>query len=402
MDMLSKAIKQGECLFFVIYFLYCVDIIIGASVINIPGVVIKLLRLAFVLLAMIKIINFDNYSTQQISIIGIVLVSLLLMRAFGGYSKPIWTIIMIFSAYKVEFKSILKMTLFNIVCLSGVVICACLVGAIPDYTYIHNLGDRKVLAHSLGFNYYSTLAYYAMTLTIAYIYLRNNRLRYEELACLMIANVLFYQIHTTRVSFYLTILFVVIYYTVVKRRLFRFYNHLWKTIATCLPYALFGGTFLLIYLYQKGILALSSPKLRTVVSRIRFSIRGFDEYGLKFFGSKFAMIGNTDLMYGSASKGWYIDSAFVYIVLAYGIVFSVILIGLYTVVYRHIYCLNDDINYIWMGMILLGCCINNFILSPVINPLLFLIPEAVSGLGSDLKSKGGYSEQVKSTQYTEY
>ena len=111
----------------------------------------------------------------------------------------------------------------------------------------------------------------------------------------------------------------------------------------------------------------------------QYAVEAIEKYGIRLFATRVQQFGNTAKVYGSAESAFYIDSGYVYSVIAYGIIFTVLVLVLYTILFRYLYQTNEKILYLWVATMLFSSIMNNFLYDIMNNPVLFLIPAAVFG-----------------------
>ena len=256
---------------------------------------------------------------------------------------------------------------------------SCVVNILPDYTYTHRMGDIIKVAHSYGFKYYSSPGYIAMALTAIYLYLHENS-SYFKLGIIAFINYALFLYHTNQTSILISVFLIIVYIFTRKIKILTFDNKIWNCFSTVFPSLLCLGTVELINLYAINALILSQS-FSTLTSRLKYSLQAINQYGISLFGTKVTMYGNTQRYYGNATSGFYIDSGFLYSLIAYGIIFTVVLILIYTIIYKYtVKC--DGFLFVWMSVILAACVVNNYLLSCYFNPLIFLLPQAIQNLSN--------------------
>lgn len=119
--------------------------------------------------------------------------------------------------------------------------------------------------------------------------------------------------------------------------------------------------------------------MNTIVGRLEYSVEAIERYGIHMFSTRVEQLGNTALVYGGESSAFYIDSGYVYSIIAYGIFFTVISLMAYTVLLRYLYMTKQRVLYLWIVTMLFASIMNNFLYDIINNPVLFLIPVAVLG-----------------------
>ncbi len=372
-------VKLKDFLFFSALTFYCLYYFLNTSLFGpmFPGA-LRLVRMIVVALVFMKWMIAERYTEKKIWIWGVLLLSLVSIIVIGRYKVIFMSICLIISGQDIDFEKIVKALFLNTIIWSLLIAAACTVGIIPDYIYDHQLGGKIMTAHSLGFKYYSTLGYFSMAVTMMWIYLR-KKVHILELIVLAVCNYLLFLVHTTNLSFYLTLLFMAAYFCVEKVHLIRFADKFWKFFATILPFSLCSITVLIVFAYKKGLFKVGISWMNTIVGRLEYSVEAIERYGIHMFSTRVEQLGNTALVYGGESSAFYIDSGYVYSIIAYGIFFTVISLMAYTVLLRYLYMTKQRVLYLWIVTMLFASIMNNFLYDIINNPVLFLIPVAVLG-----------------------
>lgn len=384
-----RRIKVSDFLFFNALICYCAHYFLNASLLEeiLPNIFFTLLKIVILALLFLKWMTVENFTEKKIFTWGIILSALLLVMLTGGYRALMLSVCLIISGQNVDFDKIIKVLFFNTIFWLVVIVLLCKIGILPDYTFEHNVGGVSTVAHSFGFKYYSWIGYISMAATMMWIYLR-KRLNIFELGILVALNVLLYKFHTTNLPLGLTLLFILAYFVVEKMHIIQFKSKVWKMVATILPVVLCSFTFTVVIAYGKGLFSLSISWMNTIVSRLKYSVQAIEEYGIHLYATNVEQLGNTAKVYGEADSSFYIDSGYVYSIIAYGIIFTVIILVFYTILFRYLYKNNNRILYIWITSLLFASCVNNFLYDIINNPVLFLIPTALFNGGS-LKNNSG-------------
>lgn len=374
-------VKLSTLCFFSAYTLFIITKLIGSSLYNrmLPSYWQSAVNLLIVIILIAKWAFCERLTYRKFIVCASVFLvtSIVVLRA--QYGRLFISIFLVMSGRDIEFRKIVKWTAIEAFLIMLFVFVSCKVGILRDYTYTRFGG----IAHSYGFLYYSSFAYLSMLLTISFCYLQKEKIKYRHILILIVLNYLMYKLHTTRLTLVVIYAFLFLYVIIYKFHWVVLKKRIWLYVATLMPLVMFVLTFALVLMYQQGNFALTNVFYSTLISRLRFSAQALDEYGVHLFGTHLSMVGNVAMTYGDAEQYFYVDSAYIYTVIAYGLVFSVVLMILYTVLYRYIYRVGDQFAYLWLAVMLIACVVNNFIVSPIYNPLLFMIPEALLKRGID-------------------
>ena len=118
-------------------------------------------------------------------------------------------------------------------------------------------------------------------------------------------------------------------------------------------------------------------------SRLLMGKTAFEQYHLKLFGQSIQMVGIKSATFGEGHQVYfYIDSGYVYALIGYGILFTALLLTLYTIVLRNTAKKEQGVLFIWAVTVTLFSISNNAWVSITYNPLLFyvIVPEASNAL----------------------
>ncbi|MDO4619767.1 MAG: hypothetical protein Q4B09_03995, partial [Lachnospiraceae bacterium] len=265
----------------------------------------------------------------------------------------------------VPFRKIVKNVFFATAFWTSFVAVSCAAGILRDYTYRHVTGFGTLTARTLGFNYYSYFAYMTLALTLMYLYLRDRRCTYIELAILAAVHVLLYfRIHTTALVMLTAEGLLVLFVICVKWRWICFKSRIWEMLGMLLPWAIFGGTWFLVWSYQHQnyLFAAFQKQFATLASRLKMSGDAYQLYGIRLFGNRIVLEGNSYVNYETMKGGLYIDSNYVYLPIVYGALFTAVFLLLLSLLYRYIYRLQQPYLFLWFGIILVIAVVNNFLL----------------------------------------
>lgn len=398
-------VKLKDLLFFLALGLLIMNKMLGQSAMNWPGLFSKIVQIVILIILAAKWFIKRKYTFRKLVYACFVIVCSLSVYFSGGYGNVIVDFFLIISADDIDFRHIIKFSLYEMLAISGCFFLLSQIGMIPDYTYSRGFVNNGMVAHTYGFLYYAMPAYIVMIAIIEYCYLRGDKCRYVELLLLGILNALLYQVHTTRLALFIGFAFLLGYMIVFKLRLINIKGFFWKNIATLTPLASMLVMIWLVSLSAKGYFDLGKGFWETLNARFIYSALALKNYGVHLFGTEVQMVGSYLLTYGGATDpGIYIDSGYIYILVAYGLLFTALLLISHVALLKYLYKKNYIFCYLWLEILLLASNVNNFLLDPMFNPVLFLLPKAISeGIRVarkriDEKSYHGEIEDIPHTQ----
>lgn len=383
-----QKVRIKDLLFYLTLTLYCAYYYIDASLFDylIPGIVLTAMKMVIFSLLFIKWIVGEKYTVRKLIISVTTLLVVIIVSIIGKYSSLLLVMMIIISCSDICFDNLLKVLEINIWFWFLVIVFACKIGVLQDYTFPRVIFGRACIAHSLGYKYYSWLGYTSMALTMLWVY-RIKKIKIKDIVISLIINGAFFVIHTTNLSMILTLIFILGCYCTETRKIIDLTKRIWKGVAVVLPLGLYSTTLAMIYQYSEGKITLSTPFLSTIVSRLRFSVQAFEIYGIHLFGTQVVQVGNTDIYYGNKTEGIYIDSGFIYSTIAYGVILTCILMIIYTWLGLYLYKEKEKILYVWLMTLMLACCVNNFVCDIINNPVILLFPNVIVNYSRKRKIK---------------
>ncbi|MFU0913103.1 hypothetical protein [Kluyvera intermedia] len=250
------------------------------------------------------------------------------------------------------------------------------------FTYAFNLypettldlyRDNNIYRYSLGYRFPTFLPNFYFHLVLCWFFLRRDNANVVDIIIISIINYYIYILTDTRAVYYLVILTCVIvfllkycninYRTLFLGGLFRF--------LTKYSFLIFGAIAIYFqYTYNPEINWMAN--LNSIFSgRLALGHWGFELYDIKLFGNFVEFV---SILEASASdKFFYIDSAYVQLLLVYGIVIYFLIMYGYTKIGKEI--INNDNKYFGMVLILLFAhsITDPQLMSPEFNPFILCL-----------------------------
>lgn len=307
---------------------------------------------------MLGIFIFSALSTDRLYLI---IYMMFLMNAKYSNFKKIVKVSFIVTAFSVLF----------------VVLC-CKMHIVEDLVYSR---DGVENAHSYGFGHYSSISYYSLYLTIMWLYMKKNTIGYPQLAILTLFNYGIYKITTTRLGFYIVLLVLLMYVVIEKNCIINTASKLIVFLSTIGFSATFIVCLTLNYAYDPEKHGPDSILFKidsALNNRLGLGHEALTNYSPKLFGQKIEMVGIKTAVFGKGNdKYFYIDSGYIYAFLGYGIIFTFIVLVLYTFIIRNSAKNHRNVIFIWAFAVMVFTIANNAWISIIYNPLLFyaVIPE---------------------------
>ena len=284
-------------------------------------------------------------------------------------------LLFLLAAGSLDFWRLLKVNLWTLLGGWLLVTLSCLAGLIENRTYPRPaLG---VTAQTLGFNYYAYPTMILFTCSVIYLVLKGKKTSWFSLLSVFLLNVLAAQIYTTRIYLWAVAAFEVYLILACKFSLFSLKSRLFLYLARWGHLLCFLGS-LALYTFYESSHPLWAALNAALSGRLQLGSQGLSAYGIHLFGTEVIMYGNAERVYGNVTaQSNYIDSGYLYTLLAYGILFTLLLLLCYTWIFQYLYRQKEVLLYGWLGLFMFLNIFNNYLLLLEINPLLLLTLTAV-------------------------
>lgn len=333
-------------------------------------------------------IEFDDHGAMYIVAIGLLLVRivsmnvkinsffavgiicpLFLLGLFHSWDPLIPVISMILLASKdIEFKKIVEVSFSINLVMTIALLSFCLIGVVDDVTSIRYLGGNMITCHGMGFNHSSKLPTYFFFLFLESYYLKRKNMKKIELLFWLIGGRLIFAFCAERLRFYNLVI------AIIMMLLFGFFKNRLKgakrIIALVIYPALCVLTNVLGYLYDPSNSILYAMNVM-MSGRLYLEKYAFNHYGLSLFGQNINM-GESTIIVNGVKEYFYIDSAYTYIFIVYGIIIGLAIMVTYTIGAYKACNRNDDFLLLWFICVAVDLLIGNQMLSVWMCPLLFV------------------------------
>lgn len=285
-----------------------------------------------------------NYSFLRVVIMGLLLV--VTLKIMGNSYGLIFLSAMIFivSARDVNFEKILKTFITVILMLFIITIGGNKLGIIDNIVSIQDGRFRN----SLGFSYVSFPSQFAFFLTAAFLAWRKRQISYLELIFLLVVDIYIYKNAMTTSPFVLSlglILYVFVTKLIDKDIIVRFSLTRVLSIMT-----FFIAPAILWWLCFKAPIGIFMMADKFVNNRLRLSVAGIKNFGVSLFGQKVQFITLDSVGRFSANYN-YIDSSYFQNLVVNGLIFTVIILLLFTyATYKSVYYRNDILTVVLVAL----------------------------------------------------
>ena len=341
----------------------------------------KLTRYVCLLIFLVRILLSDMHlAARAVSTVAAVFCAVMMIQKMSGAGITfLYIFLMIMALKDISFKKTCKVMFWTCLICYFTVVLADAVGLIGLPPMVD--GDR--VREYLGFRFVSFPSFYIFNIffcgAYAYTDLRGTaREKYERgervekfpwpvLAFLAVFNLYVYIKTDTNIPFLITTLFILLYVLCVYRG--------WNLFPNCFPMRFLAGIcYPALAFFSYEVVVHYNPNSKTWLKideklahfRIRHSATGLKLYGISPLGQIVRQNGNL-----KSPNYFYIDSAYMKMLINYGLIFSILLFGIFSLISVAAVKNEDTVLCIWMVCIAAYSLMNNVVLNPEQNCSLF-------------------------------
>lgn len=277
---------------------------------------------------------------------------------------------LIMAAYNIPFSHIVRMCIKTFVVVFAIVLLAVSVGLIEDRLYDRELDSfGRSFAHDLGFKYYSFYSYLGMGFVQCCLYLWRRRLNVVKILFLILFSYVFFLLSTTRLQLYACTAFIIAIF-VLPHFPKKILDNKFLAVIAIVAYPLI--CFIQYYVSKYFILSLfydGYDELNHAMSgRLSLNEEAFIRYDVNLWGNDLDF--ETEIR--NAKYYFFIDSGYVSTLLGDGLVFTCIILLLYSILTYKIYKAKAYYLYIWILLYAILNISNGFLVAILENPILLL------------------------------
>ena len=305
----------------------------------------------------------------------IMVIGLIISAITTTNRRNLFVIFILLSAYKTDYKKIIKATMIMQIILTSCTVLMSVMGVTRDYI----VARGSIRRHSLGFSYPTNLSQMLMFACTLYIYSVGKNVKYSELFAMQFANALVYYVTNTRAEFLLLELIII---ATGISKLFRGEKGEAFILKVKKGYSYFFSRTFPIYPIISFIICLSYKwegiwvKLNYYLSnRLKQTVLVVYEHGIKLFGEKIEFLGlglKEKLAYGNYSSN-FVDNEYIQLMLSEGLVFITCFIILLSILLIMLYKKGKYGEVILCSVYLLFGLINPRIVNLLYCPILFMV-----------------------------
>lgn len=375
--------SQIEKVILLMYWVYAYLSILDASLLSF-GLVMRILRWGVTIGGLFLFCLM--YMNKGMSIGRLILISSVLILFFIAAETTDRSYLIVYAVFiilssRCKFEDVVRTSLFSASIALITILALCGLGVLTDYIYYQS-GNRE--AHCFGFAYYSTFPFIVFYCSAMFLYLKKEKATLLNYIVIALINILMYRATTLRLTFYLTFILIGIDFLLVKIKKINLDNKVITVVSGLLFPIGTIITYLVMLFYNGSDVRWTTINL-ALNGRIRLMHRGFLQYPISLFGNSIEMEGNNVLR--ATTNYFYIDSGFAFSLLGYGLLFTIVVVLLYSYIYVYSCKTNNKHLFVWITCILIFTMINNTWVSINYNPVLMLSLLAVAEVRKSKKKK---------------
>ena len=325
-----------------------------------PYSLLEMIKYSSILISLICItIRIADYKRKLLFIVSLMLTILMLRSVASQYMCLLLPMV---CAYNIKVDIIVKIFLFASIIMLSLIWGGVLLGIIHNNLTIRDDGvvmASGAKAYDTGFSYYLVGAYYMVSYMFLWLVKCRKNLTFFVLLLMMLFSLIVYKTYGSRMQVIMCAVLIFLFALVYKWKVVSFRRSFWKY------YALFGYPLIMFFSYffsthfdytDSEIYVLADLILS---GRLRMNIEAFQEFEITLFGT---VVDEYDSVYGY----FYIDSGYISVLLKTGVVFSIMLMCLYSFLFYKAYKVNNKVLYIWLFSFSIFNIVNNFFLGVIL------------------------------------
>lgn len=391
MNLSSKlSAKNDHWMFFAAYTLLIVGSFVSSINIGFTGT-----NLIYLLVVVVALPRLFSIQASHIAFIVSIVACGALFVCFLAARDPqvIVFIVLLLASTGIDFDSIVRHSLRLVGGMFAISLLLALVGVTPDTIVVRELHGRLVECHSLGFYHYSKAPTYWFYLYLSYAYLSRSSYSFSRHLVWLIGGLIVYLICFERLRFYLMIVAFALFAIVGLMQK--------KNVGSILRFgstAMFPGLFCISYVLAVAYSGSSSVMLGLndlLSGRLRLENAALESYGITLFGQNVEM--NNSVGLTDPTQYMFVDAAYIYVPIVYGILVGVSLLVFYTLLTRKAVQSENVVLLVALMCIAVDCLVGNQLLSIWLCPLPFYLICAVENDNATERDETSYRFVNKTT-----
>lgn len=284
-------------------------------------------------------------------------------------SNVLGSSMLIMAAYNIPFSHIVRSCIRVLIAVFAIVLMSTGLGIIEDRLYYRDVDNfENSNAHDLGFKYYSYYAYLGMGLVQCCIYKWRKHISFGQIAFLVAFSYIFFLLSSTRLQLYACAAFIFAILTIPYIPKMFLNNKILASLAV-IAYPVicvvlyFVSKYLILSIFYDGYDELNMA----MNNRLIMNEEAFMRYDVTLWGN--------DLEFDTSERTndyFYIDSGYLHVLLGDGLVFTALILLLYSILTYKLFKSHAYYLYLWVLIYAILNISNGFLVALLENPILLL------------------------------
>ena len=362
--------SSGEQLYLIALVIFLTGETLTTTMFSVPGTVYTLCKMLTILFVAVKVLLFDQYQRRTLILCGIAVAVSVLIVLRAGYTEPLmWTLVVI-GAKDVPLKKILQTYLivsFSIVLLA---FSASLLNVIENLQYESD--TLRGVRNSFGILYTTDFASHIFSLMLVFFYLMKEKLKVVHYIAGLVIAVLVFEFCNARLDVGCMLILIFVFAILDIKRKSISLKKKYDRSGKGLTFFVLSMPIAMVFITAVTLISNTDNPFWNAVDgllsgRLSLARRGLEEYGLSFFGQTVNMVG-----WGGSTKTleegeyFFVDSSYLYILLRYGIIFLLIVLGIYVKCCKKYK--NDSYFLAAVALVSLNCMISHHLIELAYSP----------------------------------
>ena len=368
-----KRINRHD-LFFISYIIFLFGVLINSTKYNFVPIALKIshvIQLVGCFIAIIKIILdvYEIYLRRKEARIDykyLLFFILSVITVIVSRSKTIaYFDIFVLASKDINFKRLLKVTLYTLIGVTIYVLISCLSGLIVDILVYRGESVR----HSFGWTSPNQLMIVIFEIISIYLYLRKDKLKWFDFVISIILLGVAYYFTGSRMCLLATVLLLILFALVKYTNIHKLFNKI-KVLFYVVPVLLTCTILALTIAYKHYNLTQLDEYL---TGRLLYGSMAIEEYGIKPFGDNIIFTGQRAEGELEELEYNYVDSSYLKILINYGPFMLLAIIIFLILLTRYAFNKKDYFLVVTILVIELYCFMDSFLFCIELNPYLLLL-----------------------------
>lgn len=315
----------------------------------------------------------------QVTHLGLLLVLVLLPVAgicvLSARAPEVFVAIaLVAAAYGASFERIIRISLTLVLGVSVVVVAASLTGLIGDSVLTRVVNGKLVECHALGFLHYSKLPTFWFMSYLGYSYLNRSSYSLIKHVLWFVVGFAIYLLCYARLRFYLLIFAFIAFFLASRLSGKPIGRGIVRLSAVMFPAFLCVAMILAIAYNPSNVVFSEANDLLS--GRLQLGQTALEQYGISALGQNVDMV--MEISSISGDDYFFIDSAYIYIPVVYGILVTIAVFGAFSLVSYKIGLRGDRFALCWCLCIAIDCFVGNQLMSIWLCPLPFMLTSVIT------------------------